>query len=185
MKPHTARVLAALNRNFAEANEALLQLTAYQRLNEAGISQAGVDFLAIAAGALYDGMIGGAIRIFDNHKEAGSLWYIIRCHRAIAQLTADRLGISLEQLRGIVPRLLHIRNKTHFHIDRKALDNPATIWSDAGITVEGIAAALLDAARLLAGIKQAIYGGDPDQLTPYDGADVTAIVAAWRAARAE
>lgn len=184
MKPDKARVLAALNRNFAEADDAILKLTAFDRLDETGVTGlpgTRPGFLVLAKQALYNDALGSAIRIFDEHKESGSLWYIMRCHGKAAQKAANACEISIDALRDIVPRLAHIRNKTHFHIDRKALDNPSLIWRNAAIGADTISDALRNAALLLAGIKQEIYGGEMDVLTPYDGSDITRIVRAYAA----
>ena len=124
MRHDDARILAAINRNFAEADSALLKLAAYNRLNQAGFTFTGMSFFVIAAQALFNDMIAGAIRIFDEHKEAGSLWYIIRCNEPAAQKAANACGIDMDELKAIVPKLRHIRDKTHFHIDKRNVENP-------------------------------------------------------------
>jgi hypothetical protein len=183
MKPNRARVLAALNRNFAEANNAILKLAACNSLREAGLPQAGMSFFVIADQALFNDMVASAIRLFDDHKEAGSLWYIIRCHAQVARKAAATCGISIEELCRIIPKLRHIRDKTHFHIDRRAVEEPSLVWSAADISGDELTSALHNAALLLATIKQDIYGGDLEQLTDYDGSDVQEIVDAYFVAR--
>ena len=181
MRPHNARILAAINRNFAEANDAILKLTAHDSLHRAGFNPTGVSFLAIADQALFNDMIAGAIRIFDEHKEAGSLWYIIRCHEAVAHAAARSCGIDMDEMRTIVPKLRHVRDKTHFHIDKRNVENPALVWSHADISIDEFTKALRNAAVLLAKIKQDIYGGKMDVLTPYEGSDVRRMVDAFAA----
>lgn len=176
MRPHNARILAAINRNFAEANDAILKLTAHDSLHRAGFSPTGVSFLAIADQALFNDMIASAIRIFDEHKEAGSLWYIIRCHEAVALAAARSCAIDMDEMRTIVPKLRHVRDKTHFHIDKRNVENPALVWSHADISIDEFTKALRNAAALLAKIKQDIYGGKMDVLTWYDGSDVRRMV---------
>ena len=181
MRPHNARILAAINRNFAEANDAILKLTAYNSLHQAGLNARGASFFAIADQALFNDMIAGAIRIFDEHKEAGSVWYIIRCHEAVAHTAARSCGIDMDAMRTIVPKLRHVRDKTHFHIDKRNVENPALVWSHADISIDEFTNALRNAALLLAKIKQHIYGGKMDVLTAYDGSDVRRIVDALAA----
>jgi hypothetical protein len=178
MRPRHARVLAAIDRNFAEADDALLKLTAYAHLNAAEIEHAGMMFFVLARQALFNDMIAGAIRIFDDHKEAGSLWYIIRCHEAAVQGVAQDCGVDLEELKAMVPKLRHIRDKTHFHIDRRTLEDPSSVWRQAGISLEEFTRALHNVATLLASLKQTVYQGKRNALTCYDGADVKLIVAA-------
>jgi hypothetical protein len=180
MKPDPTRILAALNRNWEEANNAILKLTAFNQLNKIGFSDTEISFFSIVDQALYNDILAGAIRIFDDHKEAGSLWYIVRCKASAATQAAHECGINLPQLRKIVPKLLHIRNKTHFHIDRRALDNPSAVWTDADMSGQELAQALYDAAHLLARIKQNLYGGELEQLTPYDGSDAQQIIRAYQ-----
>src|SRR5437773_1886848 len=179
MKPDEARILAAINRNFAEANNAILKLTAYNSLNKAGFNDTGISFFVIADQALYNDMIASAIRIFDDHKEAASLWYIIRCNVPAAQKAAKACGIDIDEIKRIVPKLRHIRDKAHFHIDRRTVENPSLVWSDADISGDELTNALHNTALLLAKIKQDVYGGEMDKPTPYDGSDVKQIIDAY------
>ena len=183
MKPNKARILAAINRNFAEANNAILKLTACNNLNNAGFSCTGMSFFVIADQALYNDMVASAIRIFDDHKEAASLWYIIRCNEAAAQKAAKACNVDIDELRKIVPKLRRIRDKTHFHIDKRTVENPSQVWGDADISGEEFTKALHAAALLLAKIKQDVYGEELDQLTPYDGSDVKQIIAVYAASK--
>jgi hypothetical protein len=183
MRPDDARLLAAINRSFAEANNAILKLTAYNRLNEAEFSYMGTSFFVIAQQALYNDMIASAIRIFDDHKEAGSLWYIIRCNQSAAKKAATACGINIDDLKAIVPKLRHIRDKTHFHIDKRSVENPSLVWRDADISGQEFTTVLHNAARLLAKIKQDVFGAEMDQLTPYDGSDVRHIIDAYAGAK--
>jgi len=181
MRPADARFLAAINRNFAEANNAILKLTAYNCLNEAKFIYTGTSFFVIAHQALYNDMIANAIRIFDDHKEAGSLWYIIRCNEHAAKKAAEACGINIDDLKAIAPKLRHIRDKTHFHIDRRTVENPSLVWIDANISGHEFTNALHNAALLLAKIKQDVFGVEMDKLTPYDGSDVKHIIDAYAA----
>jgi hypothetical protein len=183
MKPDSLRVIAAINRNFAEANDAILKLTAYRSLCEAGFSRAGTGFFAIAAQALFNDMIAGAIRIFDDHKDVASIWYVIRCNQPAAQRAAQACGIAIDDLRSIAPKLRHVRDKTHFHIDRKAVTDPSSVWAYADISDDALGNALHNAALLLAKIKQHVSGGELDSIGAYDGSDVRQIINAYLASK--
>jgi len=87
--------------------------------------------------------------------------------------------VSIDKLHEIVPKLRHIRDKTHFHIDRKAVEAPKEVWKDADISGNELTRALYDAAALIAKIKQETYGGELQQLVAYDGSDVHQIVKAY------
>lgn len=177
------RLQAALKRNFAELNNAILKRTAYNQLCKAGFTYTGMSFFVIADQALFNDMIAGAIRVFDDHKDVSSIWYIIRCNEGAAKKAAAACGTSIESLRAIVPKLRHIRDKTHFHIDREAVEAPDEVWKYAGISGDELTDALYGAAALIAHIKREIYGGELDKLTPYDGSDVHQAVKAYMALR--
>jgi len=116
MRPHNARIAAAITRNFAEANE------------------------------------------------------------AAARRAARACGIDMDELQRIVPKLRHIRDKTHFHIDKRTVEDPAMVWSDANLSRGELTKALRNAAVLLANIRNHVHGENGDVLTRYDGADVSMIV---------
>ena len=177
------RLRAALKRNFAEVNNAILKRTAYNQLCTAGFNYTGMSFFVIADQALFNDMIASAILVFDDHKDVSSLWYIIRSNEAAAKKAAAACGINIEKLREIVPKLRRIRDKTHFHIDRKAVEAPKEVWKSADISGDELTDALYGAAKLITQIKKEIFGGDLEELTPYDGSDVHEIVKAYMAFR--
>lgn len=178
MRPDDSRVLAAIRRNFEEADQAILKLTAYRALNHAQLAGNGVNFLVLAGNALLNDALASAIRIFDDHKEAGSFWYVIRCCAGADLAAAKACNVNIADLKSIAPRLQFVRNRTHFHIDRRALDMPPGVWDQARLSIDELAAALESAARLLAQLRQDLYGGGLEGLTPYDAADIAGIVAA-------
>ena len=124
-----------------------------------------------------------AIRIFDDHKEAGSLWYIIRCNPHATENAAKACHINIDDLKAIAPKLRHIRDKTHFHIDRRTVGNPSLVWTDANISNRAFTNALHNVALLLAKIKQDVFRAAMDNQTPYDGSDVMQIIDAYAAAQ--
>ena len=93
-------------------------------------------------------------------------------NEAAAHRAARTCGIDMDELRRIVPKLRHIRDKTHFHIDKRTVENPVMVWSDANLSRGELTKALRNAALLLVNV----YGENGDALTPYDGADVSMIV---------
>jgi hypothetical protein len=183
MKDKGNRLKAALKRTSAELNNAILKRTAYNQLCKAGFTYTGTSFFEITGQALFNDMMAGAIRVFDDHKDVTSIWYIIRCNEGAAKKAAAACGISIASLRAIVPKLRQIRDKTHFHIDREAVEAPQEVWKRAGISGNELTDALYGAATLIAHIKREIYGGELEKPTPYDGSDVHEIVKAYMAFR--
>lgn len=85
MSIDNTRLIAAIDRNFAEINNAILKLKAYNSLCASNFSHAGMSFFFIAHQALFNDMIANAIRVLDKHKDAASLWYIIKCNEAVSK----------------------------------------------------------------------------------------------------
>lgn len=183
MRPSRTRVRAALERNLAETHDAILMFTASHALGRADAADLSEGFFAIARQALFNDMIASAMRVFDDHKEAGSLWYIVRCHPQIARRAADEHRIDIGALHRVVPKLGHIRDKTHFHIDRREVERTERVWQEADLSAGELIGALHDAAVLLAAIRQLLEGGPLAQLPSYDGSDVEEIVEALKARR--
>jgi len=48
-------------------------------------------------------------------------------NEAAAHRAARACGIDMDELRSIVPKLRHIRDKTHFHIDKRTVEDPAMV----------------------------------------------------------
>jgi hypothetical protein len=71
-------------------------------------------------------------------------------------------------------KLKIIRDKTHFHLDRKGLRNPRTVWKSAGLTKKQLDDALDASLRLLLLLHVEIRGTEYP-MPWYDGSDATKI----------
>lgn len=167
----------ALKRNLAEVNNAILERRALIGLINAD-SAHGLDFFRIAEHALFNDLIAHAIKVFDTHKQAASFWYIKRVDSAALELEAKNSCVKLEDLKEVSEKLKHIRDKTHFHIDKEAVSNPKLVWSLAEITGDYLGESLDAVFKILSSLhykrtKQKI------SLPDYDGSDAKKIIISY------
>ena len=169
---------AALERNLAEASNAILERRALIGLHSAE-SAHGLDFFCVAAHALYNDLIAHAARLFDRHPDAASFWYVVRCDEASARTQAEAKGVDLGNLEVLSQKLKGVRDKTLFHIDKEAVSNPKLVWSSAEITGDSLGYGLEGAFRVLAGLylgRHKLEWTVPD----YDGSDAPKIILAYK-----
>lgn len=176
---------AALERNLAETSNAILKRRALIGLHSADSSHAGpLNFFEIAAHALYNDLVAHAARVFDRHPDAASFWYVVRCDEANARAQATALGVDLDQLGALADNLKGIRDKTLFHIDKKAVTDPKVVWAAAQIKGDAFGSGLEGAFRVLAGLhfrRHGVTRAVPD----YDGSDALKIMRAYKQAHPE
>lgn len=170
---------AAIQRNLAELNNAILKLTARDELVTKKITYTRMSFFVIAEHALYNDMLAHAIRVLDEHRDAMSFWYVLRCNEAVIKKAASSAGLDLGQLKVLSGKLRLIREKTQFHIDRESVKEPKAVWQKAHITGAELANTLRRMAATLAQAKQEIFGGELETVTEYDGSDIAKIVEAY------
>ncbi|QGZ39187.1 hypothetical protein IP92_02582 [Pseudoduganella flava] len=168
MRPDSAKVRAVIARNFAELDNAHMKLTACAALGD----HPPTTFLALARQALYNDALSGAIRVYDDHKDAHSLWYVLRCHRKEAEGALAACGTTWVVLEQTSDRLRRIRNRTQFHIDRQSIGDPPETWHKPDIDAAELAAGVRLAAGLLAALARMLdAAAAPLRLSDYDGAD--------------
>jgi hypothetical protein len=179
MKTDPTRLLAAINRNFAETNNALLKITAHDTLSRTEITYARMSFFLVAMDALVNDAIAHAIRVLDEHRDAASFWYVVKCDEALLIKSAARAGLDLSHLQETSRKLRKVREKTHFHIDREAVIDPSQVWRDAEINGAALITTLRDIAHTLAYAKFDLIGGPLETVTEYDGSDIPRIILAY------
>lgn len=173
---------AAISRNFAELSNALVKLTAHNELAKLDISYTGLSFFAIAQHALYNDVLSHVIRVLDEHKDAMSFWYVFRSNNELVSEVLHNKGLNFTALNCLSEKIKLIRNKTHFHIDRKFVTDPESVWEKADIDGLVLSEALLAMAQTLACIKYKLYGGVIETVTPYSGSDIPQILKAYKSA---
>ncbi len=74
---------------------------------------------------------------------------------------------------GLAAKLKIVRDKTHFHIDKKAVMNPPEIWAQAGIKGAKLYQGLSYLWDMLRELYKLIYGVEfSDVVSRYDGKEV-------------
>lgn len=178
MEVDQSRFRAAVSRNTAEANNAILKRRALIGLHSANSAHS-LDFFVIAAQSLFNDIVAHAIRLFDRSSQSASFWYVTRCDPKTYGVSVRARNISTEKLEDLADRFKGIRDQTHFHIDRDAVFEPKRVWSDAGITGDELGWALESAHAILSDIQYALSGQRPS-LPDYDGSDAPKIVRAYK-----
>jgi hypothetical protein len=174
-----SRIKAAVKRTFAEVNNAMLKLTAHNALCREDIAYTRMSFFVVAQHALHNDMVAHAIRVMDEHRDVSAFWYIHKCQSSAVEAAVIGAGSSLETLRKTSEKLRHIREKTHFHIDRTAVQSPASVWQSAGVTGDEFSSTLSVVAHAVSEVNVKILGGEPLLATEYDGSDIHRIVKAF------
>ena len=168
-----SRYKRALVRNLNEAGRAILERRAMVGLEKADTYHS-MDFIRIAYDALFNDMIAHIIKLFEDSKGVASFWYIKRCKEKEVKECIQKNSIDFSELENIKTSLKHIRDKTHFHIDRDAVRNPEQIWHEAKVTGKQLASAIDNAWVILNHLYQ-LETGEEFPLPEYNGADATAI----------
>jgi hypothetical protein len=119
-------------------------------------------------------MFAHAIKVLSPKEQAG-LWYLINLYKEETSRICAQHAITLGHVRGIIKGLLHLRNKTLFHLDARGVRDPKKVWETADISWRRFDDALEAGFRLLCHLHTTIVGTDYE-LPPYDGADATRIL---------
>lgn len=128
----------AITRNLHELANARLErciLISFDHYLEAnGVYHYGENFFTITERALFNCMIGHAIKVLDRNKDSATFWAIFD---SAPDKIKNRNCFQTEKLRfldKLTEKLKIVRDKTHFHIDKNGVLNPQAIWEEAGIT---------------------------------------------------
>ena len=179
MQQDTSTLKATIDRNLAELNNAILKQIARDELIRQNLTYARMSFFVIAEDALQSDMISHAIRVLDEHRDAMSFWYILKCNDPAVRRASKLAGLDLAALKTLSGKLRTVREKTKFHIDRSSVKNPRQVWKDADIAGKDFLAALTGMASALAQLRLELFGGELHKITEYDGSDIPLIVKAY------
>lgn len=91
------------------------------------------SFFSYAYLAMYDAMFFHAIKILDEHKDAASFWYLWRCDQKTIENILLKHKLDFNEIELLSKKLIIIRDKTHFHIDKKEIFQPDDVWVKADI----------------------------------------------------
>jgi len=135
-RPYSAacdRYRHALRRNLFELRYALSERNAINSL-AACVPTSGWTFLTYVYISLSNDMFAHSMKVLDTHPDSVSFWFLYRCHKEQLDVELAQAGLDLAEIRRLTASLKHVRDKTHFHIDRNAVFDPTVVWQDANIT---------------------------------------------------
>jgi hypothetical protein len=145
---------------------------AWQGLSKAK-SYHGIDFIQLAAWALHDQMIAHSIKVLDRREQAG-FWYLVTKRKHTIPKLCAKHHVLIGHVRSIEKKLELIRDKTHFHLDRRGVRDPKAVWRQAGIRGRELESAIDAALRLLCVLHKEIRGAEYP-VPYYDGSDARKI----------
>jgi len=140
------------------------------------------DVLKVIYYALFNDYIAHCIRVFERSGGAASFWYIYETNQKPLNEYARKHSIDIGTFESLVEKLKHVRDKTHFHIDREAVLEPRAVWTEAGLNGKDLAAAVDNAWGLLNALQEYL-GRDPLDLPPFDDDVLTRVTKLIQAER--
>lgn len=160
----TSRYQAALERNLAELQRAIINRRAMVAMEGVGVSN---NWLKVIYYALFNDYIAHCIKVFERSSGAASFWYVYETNQKPINAFASKNGIDLDIFERLTPKLKHVRDKTHFHIDREGVLDPKAVWRESDLNGKELAKAVDGMWALLNAARQAM-GQPPMELPPYD-----------------
>lgn len=123
----------ALTRNLNELLRSLSYRNAYNTLYAVAPTD-DLSFFSYASLALFDGMISHAIKVLDRHPDAAAFFYLFNCNPTTIARELAKNRLPKEDIDRLADKLIVIRNKTHFHIDKQGVLSPSKVWKQADIS---------------------------------------------------
>jgi hypothetical protein len=125
--------------------------------------------------ALFNDIFSHVIKVLDRHKDAASFWYLRNCETKLVDDLALKHGLNIMEIEELCDKLALVRDKTHFHIDKKRVMDSSQVWKDAGIKGDYINRLIDKIWDILNDLFRAKYRGDFGQPI-HDGKDVESII---------
>jgi len=172
------KLRSALDKVMLELTNCILKRRAFNKFVSLKIAH-GLDFFRICAYALRNDLYAGAYRAFDIHKDAASFWYIknIAPNEFSKALSASR--ISIDKIEELAEKLKPIRDRVHFHVDRRDLTDPNKAWKDADLTGNEFIF-LTEKAHEVLRIMYLNLTGSDRPIPEYYGDDIEKIITAYK-----
>lgn len=168
----TSRYDAAISRNLAELQRALLNRRAMVAIETiGGISN---SVLKVVYFALFNDYVAHCIKVFERSSGAASFWYIYDTNQKPLNEYARNHRIDICSFEPLTEKLKHVRDKTHFHIDRDGVLDPHAVWDEAGLNGQQLADAVDHAWELLNAL-QTLRGHEPMDMPPFDDAIISRV----------
>lgn len=163
-----------------ELDQAICEDRAHAAIWDAHTAQ-GMSFFHVAFNALSNDAVAHAIKVLDKHSKAASFWYVLEQKEQEIRSFCSARALSLSEIETVSEKLKSIRDRTHFHIDRRDVFDPEDVWRRAGLSHSRFTAVLGSLWLILDHLYAAEHGhsfGLPD----YTGEDVEPILRAVKQA---
>lgn len=133
-----------------------------------------IDFFQICWRALFNDAISHTIKVLDTDIRSATFWTLYnRFKKPIDEFVVGK-KINLDEIKIVSTKLKLIRNKTHFHIDKKRVVDPAEAWREADIRakeLEGVIEQIYDILKYI----YFIHFGEEFNYPDYRGEDAKII----------
>jgi hypothetical protein len=164
-----------------ELDQAICEDRAHAAIWDAHTAQ-GMSFFHVAFNALSNDCVAHAIKVLDRHPKTGSFWYIDQYKNQEIRSFCASWGISLSDIETVSDKLKGIRDRTHFHIDRRDVFDPEAVWQRAGLKHSYFTSVLDSLWLILDHLYVAEHGHSFGSRDYYTGADVESILRAVKEA---
>lgn len=139
----------------------------------------GLDYFRICATALENDLYAGAHRAFDRHGDAASFWYIQNIEPKLFSEALSEAKVELNRIEELAGKLKPIRDRVHFHADRRDLETPTSPWEDADLSGNEFIELTENAHEILRIMKFNLRNID-SPIPDYDGDDIEKIIRAYK-----
>jgi hypothetical protein len=127
---------AVLKRNLNELVIAKLEFEAYREIGDKLLLNFYDSFFTLAQDSLFNDMVAHMIKVLDRNSQSTTFWYIFRCKAKEIKNFIRENDIVFMDIYDLAEKLKIVRDKTHFHIDKKGVKNPKAVWAEADITYD-------------------------------------------------
>lgn len=135
------------------------------------------SFFSYAYLAMYDSMFFHAIKILDEHKDVASFWYLWRCNPKDIERLLSKHNLTINEIEVLSKKLIIVRDKTHFHIDKSEIFHTDDVWKRADITGNIFNKVMDNLWNVLRDLHHEQFGRDFIQPI-YQGEDIKSIIEA-------
>jgi hypothetical protein len=178
MSKEHPKLTKAIEKVLLELNNCILERRAYNKFISLKTAH-GLDFFRICAYALKNDIYAGAYRAFDRHKDAVSFWNIRNIAPEEFAKAASDSKIDIKDLEKLAEKLKPIRDRVHFHVDRRDLQGPNDAWKDADMTGNEFNC-LTEKAHKILRIMYLELTGQDSTIPDYIGEDIEKRIRAYK-----
>lgn len=177
------RLRRAIEKNLNGLNNCILKRRVHNKFYELGTAH-GLDFFRVAIHALYNDLFADLHRSFDTHQDAASIWYVRNLDSRLFNEALAEVDITLERLEKLAEKTKHIRDRVHFHVDRRDLLEPVSAWRTAALTGNEVIE-LTEKSHEILRIMYLRLTGEDKPVPEYYGEDVELIVRSYKEAHSD